>query len=172
MPSCVQLTTSKLFTKAVSTLVYTRYSSCLTILCVQDDYRAWELPHRDAPPPVAPRVSVPFDAETSYHDTYHAHPLEAPTRHHAEPWKGMYLRSIPPWHTCFLGLRLLSSSVWDCSLSGICTRNSTNGSCPPCHADTHMKPSSIYRLTGEYCKVSRSSGMLLKLDECDMQTMV
>ncbi|DBA75099.1 hypothetical protein WJX77_001154 [Trebouxia sp. C0004] len=52
-----------------------------------DDYRAWELPHRDAPPPVAPRVSVPFDAETSYHDTYHAHPLEAPTRHHAEPWK-------------------------------------------------------------------------------------
>jgi len=57
--------------------------------CLQDDYRAWELPHRDAPPPVAPRVSVPFDAETSYHDTYHAHPLEAPTRHHAEPWKGM-----------------------------------------------------------------------------------
>lgn len=58
---------------------------------MQDDYRAWELPHRDAPKPVAPRVSVPFDAETSYHDTYHAHPLEAPTRHHAEPWKGEQL---------------------------------------------------------------------------------
>lgn len=58
---------------------------------MQDDYRAWELPHRDAPKPVAPRVSVPFDAETSYHDTYHAHPLEAPTRHHAEPWKGVQL---------------------------------------------------------------------------------
>ena len=65
--------------------------------CMQDDYRAWELPHRDAPKPVAPRVSVPFDAETSYHDTYHAHPLEAPTRHHAEPWKGEQL--ITPFCT-------------------------------------------------------------------------
>lgn len=64
---------------------------------MQDDYRAWELPHRDAPKPVAPRVSVPFNAETSYHDTYHAHPLEAPTRHHAEPWKGVQL--IPPLST-------------------------------------------------------------------------
>lgn len=62
--------------------------------CMQDDYRAWALPHRDAPKPVAPRVSVPFDAETSYHDTYHAHPLEAPTRHHAEPWKGEQLTTL------------------------------------------------------------------------------
>ena len=79
-PSC-QTVAYKLFTRG--------FGLIWQVECLQDDYRAWELPHRDAPPPVAPRVSVPFDAETSYHDTYHAHPLEAPTRHHAEPWKGM-----------------------------------------------------------------------------------
>lgn len=58
---------------------------------IQDDYRQWDLPQRKAAPVVAPRATVPFNAETSYHDTYHAHPLEAPVRHQPEVWKGKFL---------------------------------------------------------------------------------